>query len=259
MLHFMLSGGDSLQALRVCDEITVAMGITSVGLLEVILDGSFSDVVSHVMTETHNAIQPSKKRMLDDSGSIVTPKRQQKEMSTVNATQSTVGFVVSSVRRTVGFVVVRRAGEVIDWGCFQKMQEKNFSDALGTNESKLTVTNTSEDSLISNPSHELHNISQENPAIKRYYLSVRAQVKVQGRPFRCSGRWACGSSGVQTRAGVWTPLQCCWWVLKGPLCSLALTHTDCRLLTCPVERVIWSVSSEIDWSLQLPFPNAEAL
>ncbi len=165
--HFMLSGGDSLQALRVCDEITVAMGTTSVGLLEVILDGSFSDVVSHVMTETHNAIQPSKKRMLDDSGSIVTPKRQQKEMSTVNATESTVGFVVPSVRRTVGFVVVRRAGEVIDWGCYQKMQEKNFSDALGTNESKLTVTNTSEDSLISNPSHELHNISQENPAIKK--------------------------------------------------------------------------------------------
>ncbi len=83
-------------------------------------------------------------------------------MSTVNATQSTVGFVVPSVRRTMGFVVVRRAGEVIDWGCFQKMQEKNFSDALGTN-----VTNTSEDSLISNPSHELLNISQENPAIKK--------------------------------------------------------------------------------------------
>uniref|UniRef100_A0A673NI29 Beta-alanine-activating enzyme n=1 Tax=Sinocyclocheilus rhinocerous TaxID=307959 RepID=A0A673NI29_9TELE len=166
--HFMLSGGDSLQALRLCDEITVAMGTTSVGLLEVILDGSFSDVVSHVMTETHNnAIQPSKKRMLDDSGSLVSPKRQQKEMSTVNATESTVGFVVPSVRRTMGFVVVRRAGEVIDWGCFRKMQEKNISDALGTNVSKLTVTSTSEDSLISNPSHELHNIAQENPAIKK--------------------------------------------------------------------------------------------
>ncbi|XP_042602054.1 beta-alanine-activating enzyme isoform X1 [Cyprinus carpio] len=166
--HFMLSGGDSLQALRLCDEITVAMGTPSVGLLEVILDGSFSDVVSHVMTETHNnAIQPSKKRMLDDSGSLVSPKRQQKEMSTGNATESTVGFVVPSVRRTMGFVVVRRAGEVIDWGCFGKMQEKNFSDALETNGSKLTVTSTSEDSLISNPSHELHNIYQENPAIKK--------------------------------------------------------------------------------------------
>ncbi|XP_043076339.1 beta-alanine-activating enzyme isoform X2 [Puntigrus tetrazona] len=155
--HFMLSGGDSLQALRLCDEITVAMGTTSVGLLEVILDGSFSDVVSHVMSETHNnVIQPPKKRLLDDSGSIVSPKRQQKEMNTANATESTVGVVVPSVRRTMGFVVVRRAGEVSDWGCFRKMLE--------TNESKLTVTNTSEGSLISNPAREFLNIS---PAIKK--------------------------------------------------------------------------------------------
>lgn len=98
----MLSGGDSLQALRLCDEITVAMGTPSVGLLEVILDGSFSDVVSHVMTETHSAIQPSKKRMRDDSGSIVSPKRQQHEMTTVNHIESTVGFVVLSVSRTMG-------------------------------------------------------------------------------------------------------------------------------------------------------------
>ncbi|RXN24286.1 acyl- synthetase family member 4 isoform X1 [Labeo rohita] len=153
--HFMLSGGDSLQALRLCDEITVAMGTTSVGLLEVILDGSFSDVVSHVMTETHNnAIQPSKKRLLDDSGSKVSLKRQHKEISTENATESTEGFVVPSVGRTVGFVVVRRAGEVTDWGCIQKIQEKNFSDALGASQIKFTVTNTSEDTnvgLISNP------------------------------------------------------------------------------------------------------------
>ncbi|KAK2884270.1 hypothetical protein Q8A67_017907 [Cirrhinus molitorella] len=161
--HFMLSGGDSLQALRLCDEITVAMGTPSVGLLEVILDGAFSDVVSHVMTETHNsAIQPSKKRMLDDSGSNVSSKRQHKEMNTANAR---VGFVVPSARRTVGFAVVRRAGEVIDWGCFQK----NFSDALGANKSKLTVTNVNEYRLIFNPSHKNpafekiteHNVPQE--------------------------------------------------------------------------------------------------
>lgn len=142
--HFMLSGGDSLQALRLCDEITVAMGTTSVGLLEVILDGSFSDVLSHVMTEKHNSIQPSKKRMLDYSDTAVKSKRQQKEMSTVNATESTLGSVVPSPRRTMGFVVVRRAGEVIDLGCFQKMQEENFSAALETNESKLLVTDTSD-------------------------------------------------------------------------------------------------------------------
>ncbi|XP_067239904.1 beta-alanine-activating enzyme isoform X2 [Chanodichthys erythropterus] len=156
--HFMLSGGDSLQALRLCDEITVAMGTTSVGLLEVILDGSFSDVLSHIMTETHNAIQPSKKRMLDYSDTAVSSKRQQKEMATVNATESTLGSVVPLVRRTKGFVVVRRAGEVIDLGCFQKMQKENFSDALETNESKLLVTDTSDNHLgfISNPSHECY-------------------------------------------------------------------------------------------------------
>ncbi|XP_048062357.1 beta-alanine-activating enzyme isoform X1 [Megalobrama amblycephala] len=156
--HFMLSGGDSLQALRFCDEITVAMGTTSVGLLEVILDGSFSDVLSHVMTETHNAIRPSKKRMLDYSDTAVSSKRQQKEMATVNATESTLGSVVPLVRRTMGFVVVRRAGEVIDLGCFQKMQKENFSDALETNESKLLVTDTSDNHLgfISNPSHECY-------------------------------------------------------------------------------------------------------
>lgn len=124
--HFMLSGGDSLQALRLCDEITVAMGTTSVGLLEVILDGSFSDVLSHIMTETRNAIQPSQKRILDYSDSVVSSKRRQKKMATVDPTESTVGSVVPSVRRTMGFVVVRQAGEVIDWGCFQKM---HFSDA----------------------------------------------------------------------------------------------------------------------------------
>lgn len=163
--HFMLSGGDSLQALRLCDEITVAMGTTSVGLLEVILDGSFSDVLSHVMTETHNAIQPSKKRMLDYSDSVVSAKRQPKKMATVNAAKSAMGSVVPSVRRTRGFVVVRRAGEVIDWGCFQKMREGNFSDAPETNESF-----TSEDNhlgVLSNSSHESYKTCQKKSAIKK--------------------------------------------------------------------------------------------
>ncbi|KAG1964383.1 beta-alanine-activating enzyme [Pimephales promelas] len=163
--HFMLSGGDSLQALRLCDEITVAMGTTSVGLLEVILDGSFSDVLSHVMTETHIAIQPSKKRILDYSDSVVSSKRQLKKMATVNAMESAVGSVVPSVKRTMGFVVVRRAGEIIHCGCFQKMREGNFSD-----ESKLTVTNTSEDShlgFLSNSSHESYKTCEKNSAIKK--------------------------------------------------------------------------------------------
>ncbi|KAL0164517.1 hypothetical protein M9458_040270, partial [Cirrhinus mrigala] len=204
--HFMLSGGDSLQALRLCDEITVAMGTTSLGLLEVILDGSFSDVVSHVMTETHsNAIQPSKKRMLDDSGPVVLPKRQHKEMSTENATESTAGFVVPLVGRTTGFVVVRQAGEVTDWGCIQKIQEKNFSDALGASQIKFTVTNTSEDTnvgLISNPA--INKITERH---------VPQEVTEMLPVTKCTGIGE-GSReepsdvlplGLQ--AGVWMPLQ----------------------------------------------------
>ncbi|XP_056337435.1 beta-alanine-activating enzyme [Danio aesculapii] len=150
--HFMFSGGDSLQALRLFDDITIAMGTTSVGLLEVILDGSFSDLLSHVMTETHvDAVLPSKKRTADDSDSEASGKRQHKETTTASAMESP--FVVPLVRRTMGFVVVRRAAEVYKWG-FQKIPEAVFSDALDTNK----VTNNSVDNntgLISNPSLKL--------------------------------------------------------------------------------------------------------
>ncbi|NP_001410730.1 beta-alanine-activating enzyme [Danio rerio] len=150
--HFMFSGGDSLQALRLFDDITVAMGTTSVGLLEVILDGSFSDLLSHIMTETHDdAVLPSKKRTADYSDSEASGKRQHKEMTTSSDTESP--FVVPSLRRTMGFVVVRRAAEVFKWG-FQKIPQGIFSDAPDKN----YVTNNSvgnDTGLISNPSLEL--------------------------------------------------------------------------------------------------------
>ncbi|XP_051954079.1 beta-alanine-activating enzyme-like isoform X2 [Xyrauchen texanus] len=159
--HFMLSGGDSLQALRLFDELTVAMGTTSVGLLEVILDGSFSDVLSHIMTKAdNNVIQPSKKRLLEDSASVFSPKRLHKDMTTVGVPESTMGFVVPSVKRTAGFVVVRRAGEVID---LLGGQHNDFSDII-------TVTETSEDSkvdLIFNASRELGEIPQDNSNVKK--------------------------------------------------------------------------------------------
>ncbi|XP_051511642.1 beta-alanine-activating enzyme isoform X2 [Myxocyprinus asiaticus] len=151
--HFMLSGGDSLQALRLFDELTVAMGTTSVGLLEVILDGSFSDVLSHIMTEAdNNVIQPSKKRLLEDSASVVSPKR--------HVLESTMGFAVPLVKRTAGFVVVRRAGEVID---LLGRQHNDLSDII-------TVTETSEDNkvdLIFNASRELGEIPQDNSNVKK--------------------------------------------------------------------------------------------
>lgn len=135
------------------------MGTTSLGLLEVILDGSFSDVLGHVMTETHNAIQPSKKRMLDYSDSVVSAKRQPKKMATVNAAKSAMGSVVPSVRRTRGFVVVRRAGEVIDWGCFQKMRENETIESFTSEDNHL--------GFLSNSSHESNKTCQKHSAIKK--------------------------------------------------------------------------------------------
>ncbi|XP_056620540.1 beta-alanine-activating enzyme isoform X2 [Triplophysa dalaica] len=162
--HFLLSGGDSLQALRLYDEITVAMGTTPVGLLEVILDGSFLDVLSQIVTEKDfNVIQPSKKRKHDDSNSVDSSKRHHKDMTTVGVTHSTAGFIASSVKETMAFIVVRRAGEVIDWSCFQGTQEDCFSD---TNKSKVIVQKSPKDNrsdLILKASHGLCERPQYNP------------------------------------------------------------------------------------------------
>nr|XP_055041777.1 beta-alanine-activating enzyme [Misgurnus anguillicaudatus] len=181
--HFMLSGGDSLRALRLYDEITVAMGTTPVGLLEVILDGSFIDVLNLIVTRLDNNItQPSKKRMHDDSTSEVSPKRQHKHMSTVRVTESLTGPSV----KTIGFVVVRRAGEVIDWGCFKK---KCFSDTIGTDKSKIIVQSTTLDNnadLIMNASNELCKISQNNSAIGEVTEEVRRGQVTETERGECS-------------------------------------------------------------------------
>lgn len=181
--HFMFSGGDSLQALRLFDDITVAMGTTSVGLLEVILDGSFSDLLSLVMTETHDdAVLPSKKRTADDSDSEALCKRQRKEITTASATKS--AFVVPLVRRTMGFVVVRRAAEVFKWG-FQKIPEGIFSDALETNK----VTNNSVEyntGLISNPSLELSKSSVVTNIID-HLQAQEEKLRASESPGSCGG------------------------------------------------------------------------
>ena len=50
--HFLLSGGDSLRSLRLCDDITASVGGALPGLLEVVLSGSFADLLNHVATAT---------------------------------------------------------------------------------------------------------------------------------------------------------------------------------------------------------------
>lgn len=43
-----MSGGDSLKALHLCEDLLAATGAAPAGLLEVVLDGTFSDVLGHV-------------------------------------------------------------------------------------------------------------------------------------------------------------------------------------------------------------------
>nr|XP_046157336.1 uncharacterized protein LOC123997216 [Oncorhynchus gorbuscha] len=80
--NFLFSGGDSLQALHLCDDITTTVGVTSSGLLEAILDGSFSDVLYHVATETQTlqlehswTSHPVDKKHPADPVSSAQPKR----------------------------------------------------------------------------------------------------------------------------------------------------------------------------------------
>lgn len=115
----MLSGGDSLQALRLFDYITVTTETASAGLLEVILDGSFSDVLKHV-TETHqNPVMTSITRPPEDSGPVVLAKRLRTE------DDSTFDPEVPVASSDMRFVVVCRAGDVV-FGDFSLNSEQRL-------------------------------------------------------------------------------------------------------------------------------------
>ncbi|KAL7871980.1 hypothetical protein SRHO_G00069630 [Serrasalmus rhombeus] len=126
--HFMLSGGDSLQALRLFDYITVTMGTTSPGLLEVLLDGSFSDILKHLTTTTRCNITQSAKRPHEDSGSVGPSKRYHIEEASSVIAENVIAPVVSSLKGTMGFVVVRRAGQVLEWDYSQSREESRQTE-----------------------------------------------------------------------------------------------------------------------------------
>lgn len=84
--NFLLSGGDSLKALHLCEDILATVGVTSPELLEVVLDGTFSDIVHHVARATgmpeHEdgpSTLPQAKRRHADSTSVVLAKRVRKD------------------------------------------------------------------------------------------------------------------------------------------------------------------------------------
>ncbi|TNM87520.1 hypothetical protein fugu_005741 [Takifugu bimaculatus] len=105
--NFLLSGGDSLKALHLHEDILAAAGEASPDLLEIILDGTFSDVLSHVTRTAQTAtpgnrpLSPSgvAKRHTDLPNAALT-KRERKESK--------------AAEETWAVKVLRRAGEVVD-------------------------------------------------------------------------------------------------------------------------------------------------
>lgn len=155
----MLSGGDSLQALRLLDYITVSMETSSVGLLEVILDGSFSDVLKHINATHQNPIKTSGKRLSADSASVVLNKRRfHTEAETNFDPDGILPPEKSSESSKKRFVVVHRAGVVVFWDYFPNRNSKGLSGSmdriqeeypsaelspLSINKSSLIATNSS--------------------------------------------------------------------------------------------------------------------
>lgn len=88
-----MSGGDSLKALRLCEDIVTAVGGTSAELLEVILDGTFSDVLRHVVRVTtmlllESSMSPKAKKRHVAALSAEPAKREHKGSSAAEETQA---------------------------------------------------------------------------------------------------------------------------------------------------------------------------
>ncbi|KAM6921923.1 beta-alanine-activating enzyme [Xenentodon cancila] len=118
--HFLFSGGDSLKALRLCEDILATIGASSPQLLEVILDGTFSDVLRQVTLttslETSSSSPSEAMKRHADPPSLVQPKRERKSPETLGLDKR-------------GVTVVRRAGEVIEMNPRRRDSRKNQQDA----------------------------------------------------------------------------------------------------------------------------------
>ncbi|XP_054901491.1 beta-alanine-activating enzyme [Poeciliopsis prolifica] len=98
--NFLFSGGDSLKALRLCEDILAAVGVSSPRLLEVVLDGSFSDVlrlVTQMLRPEPDGSSSSKKRAAEAPSAVPAKKGPRPDRTQ---------------RETLGCKVVRRGGEV---------------------------------------------------------------------------------------------------------------------------------------------------
>ncbi|CAJ1060005.1 beta-alanine-activating enzyme [Xyrichtys novacula] len=103
--NFLLSGGDSLKALHLYEDVLAAAGGTSPELLEVILDGSFSDVLHHVERMALTRPLENKTSALSEG-----KKRPAETLSEVPAKRGLTGRQQEGRK---SFRVIRRAGEVM--------------------------------------------------------------------------------------------------------------------------------------------------
>ncbi|XP_041791276.1 beta-alanine-activating enzyme isoform X2 [Chelmon rostratus] len=126
---FLSSGGDSLKALHLCEDILAAVGVTSPELLEAILDGTFSDVLRHVtraalntLFENSRSSLPKAKKRHTDAPSVAPAKRERQASAAAEETRA--------VR------VLRRAGEVIEMKIRNPETHENLQgNALGGRDS----------------------------------------------------------------------------------------------------------------------------
>ncbi|XP_041862300.1 beta-alanine-activating enzyme [Melanotaenia boesemani] len=115
--NFLFSGGDSLKALRLYEDILSTLGITSPELLEVILDRTFSDVLRHITLMLLPKNVPSSSSEANkrhtDPPAVVVAKRERKSAEVLQVEKCSI-------------IVVRRAGEVIEMNTRNANMTKNL-------------------------------------------------------------------------------------------------------------------------------------
>ncbi|XP_036376699.1 beta-alanine-activating enzyme [Megalops cyprinoides] len=201
--HFLLSGGDSLRSLHLCDDITASLGVTLPGILEVILNGSFSDLLNHVAMATFqkentdntanipltDALpQPRAKRKHTDPPPQTQAKRKHTDPPPqMQAKRNPPDHLSSeSVQRRMGFVVVRRAGEVVEMGQESAKELLNHRNA-----NQRTESNANKDHSNSTGANE--SMGDGAAGSSRLALRVRWQSDtgrcVDASPLLLLSRW----------------------------------------------------------------------
>ncbi|XP_029110610.1 beta-alanine-activating enzyme isoform X1 [Scleropages formosus] len=172
--NFLLSGGDSLQCLRLLDAITFSMDLDPTKLLEVLLNSSFSDVVSCVTTALFSkerrksapsadqgspahifSLEPDKvppTQPLSPESSREHPTKvlnscskqrpslpSSKRPSSPGAFPERAKRLAAARRRPMGFVMLRRAGEVVEVGLSVLSLKSEDNAVLGRAPSHTTA------------------------------------------------------------------------------------------------------------------------